>query len=102
MQTRSPHVLLPQETVSQCHSEPQAKNLVFVSCSFDEMLHFVQHDIHQFLAVTTQPLTAEEHFAARLRPLDSTVHFSSHSFPIARKIFSGEMGSDLTRTPSAS
>src|SRR5437764_10776852 len=98
MQTRSPHALLLQETVSQCHSEPQAKNLVFVSCSFDEMLHFVQHDIHQFLAITTQPLTGEEHFAARLRPLDSTVQFSSHSFPFVSKFFFGWMGGDMTTT----
>ena len=36
---------LSKETVSQCHSEAQPKNLVFITARKCEMLRFAQHDI---------------------------------------------------------
>src|SRR5919109_1266433 len=48
-----------QETASQCHSEPKAKNLVFVSSKKCEMLRSAQHDTCRTFRIARQPPKGE-------------------------------------------
>src|SRR5919108_4529096 len=51
--------LARSETVSQCHSEPKAKNLVFVSSKKCEMLRSAQHDTCRTFRIARQPPKGE-------------------------------------------
>src|SRR5687767_13175197 len=59
-------LLIPSlETVSQCHSEPQAKNLLFARCRKYRCLARAQHDIQVVCSIATPSLPAEAATQAR-------------------------------------